>query len=114
VVAEWGERPASPDDRKEVLRSVVARAPKLIPLFNHRYLPEEPHEAGNPVFSVYQSDVIYYGTDLTDYFEREFTGWHCRPWPDQIKHIRFWSDLVERNLVTPRPRVFNPAMTRLK
>src|SRR5262249_17955195 len=75
---------------------------KLIPLISHRYLPEEPHEAGNPVFSVYQSDVIYYGTDLIDYFEREFTGRDYRPRLDQLrlnqmKHIRFWSDLVERS-----------------
>jgi hypothetical protein len=94
---EWGERPASSDARKDVLRSVISRAPKLIPLIGHRYLPEEPHEAGNPVFSVYQSDVIYYGADLADYFEREFAGWRHRPWPDHIKHIAFWSDLVEFN-----------------
>jgi len=50
------------------------------------------------VFSVYQADVIHYGADLTDYFEREFAGWSHRPWPDHIKYIRFWSDLVERNI----------------
>jgi hypothetical protein len=94
---EWGEKPASPDARKEVLRSVVSRAPKLIPLIGHRNLPEEPHEEGNPVFSVYQSDVIYYGANLTDYFEREFTGGDYRPRLDQMKPIRFWSDLAARN-----------------
>jgi hypothetical protein len=93
--AEWGERPASADARAEVLRSVVSGAPKLIPLFSHRYLPETPHESGNPVFPVYQSDVIYYGADLAHYFKREF-GSSDRPWPDRIKHIPFWSDLVER------------------
>jgi hypothetical protein len=51
---EWGPRPTDSCDREEVLRSVVLRAPKLIPLISHRYLPEEPHEEGNPVFSVYQ------------------------------------------------------------
>jgi hypothetical protein len=94
---EWGEKPAALDGRKEVLRSVVSRAPQLIPLIGHRYLPEEPHEEGNPVFSVYQSDVIYYGANIADYFEREFTGGDYRPQLNQLKHIRFWSDLVERN-----------------
>jgi hypothetical protein len=94
---EWGEKPDDPQAREEVLRSVLSRAPKLIPLISHRYLPEQPHEAGNPVFSVHQSDVIYYGTDLIDYFEREFMGRSHRPWPDQIKYIPFWSDLVGRN-----------------
>jgi|SRR5215467_11738858 len=37
---EWGERPPNPDARKEVLRPVISRAPKLIPLISHRYLPE--------------------------------------------------------------------------
>jgi hypothetical protein len=66
-------------------------------LISHRYLPEQPHEQGSPVFSVCQSDVIYYGANLEDYFEREFTRHDSRPWPDKIKYIPFWSDLVERN-----------------
>ncbi len=93
---EWGERPATEDARAEVVGKVVSEAPKLIPLVSHRYLPAEPHEAGNPVLSVYQSDVIYYGVNLTDYFEREF-GDPGRALPQGVKHIRFWSDLVERN-----------------
>lgn len=93
---EWGERPSTPEARAEVLTNVVNAAPKLIPLVSHRYLPADPHETGNPVFSVYQADTIYYGADLADYFEREF-GNADRPWPQRIKHIRFWSDLVERN-----------------
>ena len=92
----WGERPARADDRAEVLRDVVAQAPKLIPLISHRYLPADPHEAGNPVFSVYQSDIIYYGANLTDYFEREFMGLH-RPLPRPIKRIQFWSEFVGPN-----------------
>lgn len=94
---EWGEKPATPEARAEILRSEVSRAPKLIPLLAHRYLPEQPHEAGNPVFSVYQSDVIYYGADLADYFEREFEETRNAPWPHPIKRIPFWSELVDRN-----------------
>ena len=90
---EWGEKPVGPDAREEVLRSVVAHAPKLIPLIGHRYLPEEPHEPGNPVFSVYQADVIHYGTDLIDYFEREFAGWGHRPSRDQTSSFRFGLNL---------------------
>jgi hypothetical protein len=72
--------------------------PAELRVLGHRYLPEQPHEPGNPVFSVYQADVIYYGADLIDYFEREFAGWGHRPWPDQIRYIPFWSDLVARNI----------------
>lgn len=47
--------------------NVLKAAPRLIPICSHRYIPEEPHDAGNPVFSVMQSDVIYYGADLANY-----------------------------------------------
>ncbi len=90
---EWGERPTDAAERAEVLRDVVARAPMLIPVFSHRYLPATPGRAGNPVFSVHQSDVILYGANLEDYLEREENGWGCRPWPQAIREIDFWSEL---------------------
>jgi hypothetical protein len=95
---EWGEKPESPDARKEVARPFVSRAPKLIPLRSHQYLPEQPHEEGNPVLSAVYSDV-FYGLNLADYIEREFGGERNRPMPPsrQIKRIEFWSDLIVRN-----------------
>ena len=93
---EWGERPVTAETRAEVLRDIVNQAPKLVPLVSHRYIPSEPNESGNPIFSIYQSDVIYYGADLSDYFEREFgnaRGSVVGP----VKRIRFWSELVDRN-----------------
>jgi hypothetical protein len=92
--ADWGEKPQSPEARAEVLRSVVQAAPKLIPILGHRYLPDEPGEAGNPVLSVYQSDIIYYGADLSDYFNREF-GERTSSVGPVVKRIRFWSDFIE-------------------
>jgi hypothetical protein len=97
---EWGDRPAQGNERAEILRSVLRQAPKLVPLLSHRYIPSEPHEPGNPVFSIYQSDIIYYGKDLADYFERELGNNH-RPIGTPTKHIRFWSDLVERAYQAP-------------
>jgi hypothetical protein len=94
---EWGDRPDTPEARAEVLRDVVSGAPRLIPIFSHRYLPATPAIPGNPVFSVYQADVIHYGADLEDYIEREEHGWDVRPWPDVIREIDFWSELVRRN-----------------
>ncbi len=94
---EWGDRPGTAEERAEVLRGVVSRAPRLIPIFSHRFLPASPGESGNPVFSVYQSDVIHYGADLDDYIEREEQGWESVPWPDHVREIDFWSELVRRN-----------------
>lgn len=93
---EWGKIPSSARAREQVLREVVSGAPKLIPLIAHRYLPEQPHESGNPVFSTFYTDAVHYGANLKDYFEREFRPSSNKPWPPKIKYIPFWSDLVER------------------
>lgn len=68
----WGERPANLDDQKQRVRALVLAAPKLIPIFSHRYLLAEPCIANNPVFSIYQSDIIIYGANLHDYLIHEF------------------------------------------
>jgi hypothetical protein len=93
---EWGERPPSEAERAEVVTAVVATAPRLIPIYSHRYIPEEPHEAGNPVFSVYQSDIILYGTNLENYLENEFSTPLRYEIVGEAKRIRFWSDAVDR------------------
>jgi hypothetical protein len=92
---EWGERPTSLTDQKEKLRWIFGEAPKLIPLIGIRYIPDEPHESGNPVFSVMASDIVYYGANLIDWLERERGGLQSKekPWPP-IKEIRFWGQAV--------------------
>lgn len=95
---EWGDRPATRGERAEALRAIVESAPRLVPIIGHRYIPETPHEAGNPVFSVMQSDIVYYGADLADYLRREFSPAPPRtPVERPRRRIPFWSDLVERN-----------------
>jgi len=94
---EWGERPLMPDAAEEHFRSVFARAPKLIPVFGHRYIPDEPHEAGNPVFSVWQMDVIHYGANLEDYVARETRNRAFEEEWRPLKKIAFWSSAVEYN-----------------
>jgi hypothetical protein len=77
----------------------MENAPRLIPIFGHRYLPAEPEIAGNPVFSVYQTDIIYYGVDLRRYLSCEFGGLdYALANRDEPRRIRFWADLVEDNL----------------
>jgi hypothetical protein len=93
---EWGEIPEALDERREILRSVFATAPKLIPIYGHRCIPETPHEAGNPVFSVWQMDVIIYGADLEDYIRREMTP-GASGHPPPAKQIPFWSRAVDFN-----------------
>jgi hypothetical protein len=92
---EWGARPESVDEAEAVqlAAQAVAAAPRLIPIFAHRYIPAEPGRAGNPVFSVHQMDIIIYGNDLLSYFANEFAGvaaWYTPPL--DARPIRFWSD----------------------
>ncbi|MBV9989999.1 MAG: SMI1/KNR4 family protein [Alphaproteobacteria bacterium] len=94
---EWGPMPEENSAREARLREIFAQAPKLIPVCGHRYIPETPHEAGNPVFSVYQMDVIVYGADLADYIVHENTvGPRIFETPP-AKMIPFWSRAVEFN-----------------
>lgn len=92
---EWGIRPHTAEQRATRLREILSNAPRLIPVFGHRYIPESPRESGNPVFSVYQADIIHYGANLADYLDREFFDGMHRPWPEDIKHIDFWSSFID-------------------
>jgi hypothetical protein len=56
------------------VRDLAAAAPRLIPVFGHRYLLAEPCQTGNPVLSIYQTDVVVYGADLRCYLLAEFAG----------------------------------------
>ncbi len=98
---EWGSRPNDPAERAAVLRGVVDAAPKLIPVYGHRYIPETPREAGNPVFSVYQADIVVYGRDLETYIDHEFLmdplDFNLE---DAGKPIAFWSEIVRRGYST--------------
>ena len=96
---EWGPRPARLNEAQAIVRRLVAAAPVLVPVYGHRMIPDRPSIAGNPVFSVHQTDIIYYGTDLRDYLIHEFLAdkevgiW---PIPDSVRQVEFWE--IERFL----------------
>lgn len=68
----WGRAPSGLSERLRRAHEEVAKWPRLIPLYGHRYLPAAPAESGAPVFSVWQTDVIVYGRDLLAYVKHEF------------------------------------------
>lgn len=88
---EWGVRPEAGEDALAVATRLLGAAFPMIPVFAHRRLPAERHRAGNPVLSLHQTDVIYYGCDLEDYLRHEFQLGGRREWPDRIPAIPFWS-----------------------
>lgn len=89
----WGTKPATAKARAEIAAAAVAAAPRLIPVYSHRYIPETPSEAGNPVFSVYQTNIIVYGDTLERYISNEFGFGGFVP-SVGTKYIPFWSDLA--------------------
>ena len=90
----WGEKPEIFEQQKEIATQNFKKYPKLIPIYSNRYIPSKPHETGNPILSVHQIDIIYYGFDLATYFRNEF---HLRlpdnfEIPQSPKYIEFWSE----------------------
>ncbi|ANP55647.1 hypothetical protein J2Z21_005720 [Streptomyces griseochromogenes] len=94
-LTDWDARPAGTQDALEVARTHLAGVPVMVPIHSHRYLLADPDRTGTPVLSMYQTDIIYYGTDLVDYFHHEFG----RPVPTPEGHryatIPFWSSFLE-------------------
>ena len=69
---DWKEKPENFEQQRKIVVRFYREYPKLIPIYSHRYIPTKPCLSGNPVFSVYQTDIIYYGYDLAQYFAHEF------------------------------------------
>jgi hypothetical protein len=90
----WGSKPPHLSDARLSLTHQVQQAPRLIPVCGHRYISSEPSLVRNPVFSVWQADIVYYGFDLAGYFTMEF----AMPLPDWAarvpRPIRFWDDFL--------------------
>lgn len=84
------------EDAIEICKYEIKNVPKLIPIFSHRYIPSQPHEACNPIFSVYQTDIVYYGENLTSYLKLEFKieGYREVDSRAAIKEIRFWPKIM--------------------
>ncbi|MDI4647477.1 SMI1/KNR4 family protein [Cohnella hashimotonis] len=93
---EWGVKPVDLEAAKGKCIVQYRNAPKLIPIYSHRYIPETPFEAGNPILSVHQTDIIYYGENLHSYLMVEFD---LKKYDQidfySIKRIPFWSDIIE-------------------
>lgn len=92
---KWGEKPSNLEERKKNIKNMALEAPKLIPIYHHRYIASLECEK-NPVFSFMGTDVIYYGKDLIDYFMLEFKlKDHEVFMNDEVSYIPFWSDLLK-------------------
>jgi hypothetical protein len=90
---EWGPRPEAVSAALGIADRHLREAPVLVPLYGHRFMPSVPATPGNPVLSVHQTDIIYYGNDLLDWLAYEFTGGGSRKSPS--RRVPYWSDLMD-------------------
>jgi hypothetical protein len=92
----WGEKPTDLIEAKKKCIEEMKKVPRLLPIYSHRYIPIVKGIDNPPIFSVYQTDAIYYGVDLENYLRIEFG---FLPWDfineaidkDEIVQIPFWS-----------------------
>ena len=67
-------------------------APKLIPVYGHRYMPMNGFDP--PVFSVVGRDVVYFGSDLFEYLRREFLESPADKSPISfMPYVPVWGDI---------------------
>lgn len=70
-------------------------APKLIPIYSHRYMPIIDHP-DPPVFSTVGRDTIWYGKNLKEYLYNEFIREYNNV-NDNIPYIPLWSEIIKNN-----------------
>ena len=105
----WGGRPDKAEDVHKKFAQLVATAPKLIPITGHRYLLADSLEAGNPVLSVWGSDIICYGSNLRNFLLLQLSGLigldhdevsevaNAGMTRERIAAIPFWGELMLRD-----------------
>ena len=95
--AEWGTKPSTVQEAIEVAKVRLAAVPQMVPVYGHRYLPPGHGTYGHAVLSMYQTDIITYGSDLADYIVREFDRANAKPfdgdWQRRLT-VPFWSQFV--------------------
>jgi hypothetical protein len=87
----WGIRPGDPNAALAAAKTFLLTAPRMIPLYSHRYLPAVI--PGHPVLSIYQTDVVHYGNDIPDWLNREFGLGKPTDHPVRAT-ATFWRDLL--------------------
>jgi hypothetical protein len=93
----WGPRPEDQAEARKAAEEHLATVPRMIPVYGHRYLPGGRSTYGHSVLSIWQTDMICYGTDLVDYIYQEFGGQgldrHDPRWQPRVT-VPFWSDFL--------------------
>lgn len=91
----WGERPFSEEQALSIAGERLNRAAGLIPLYSHRYMACLENSGDSPVLSVYGGDIIYYGSNLSNWLQIEFCGLpHKTIFESELPEIPGWQELL--------------------
>ncbi|MFI7511694.1 hypothetical protein ACIBSS_33285 [Micromonospora aurantiaca] len=89
----WGSRPSTRDMASREARRVLLAAPKMVPVYGHRFLPAGRGSYGHPVLSMWGWDIIVYGADLLDYIGNEFDRTYDDRQQAEVT-VPFWRDYL--------------------
>ena len=99
-LSAWGPRPEDKQERLDIFTTHFTAWPKLLPVYGHRAIPVSPTKPGNPVFSIMETDIIYYGTSLANWISIEFANapeaYARNLRIEEARHIPVWSDFAEQ------------------
>ena len=93
-VNKWGKMPKDLCERKSIILKEYNKAPKIIPVFMHRFIPIID-DKNPPILSIHYTDIIYYARNLSEYFMIEFGLKRPNVNINQYRYIPFWTDLIE-------------------
>lgn len=85
----------SREQRVEVVAELYKNAPKIIPVYSHRFMPEMNDDNDQPVLSIHYGDIVYYGRNLQEYLLYEFCGVDISKYISEYKNVPFWTDMME-------------------
>lgn len=92
---KYGERPDDNNLAIQILKENYENAPKLVPIYKHRYIVAL-EEKKIQIISVMQSDIIYYGQNINEYFKYEFElAGKSEISYNYNNYIPFWSDIID-------------------
>ncbi|CAH9148147.1 unnamed protein product [Cuscuta epithymum] len=109
-IDSWGNRPEDDDEAVISAKEILRKAPVLVPIYRHFYIPSAPCFAGNPVFYVHGVEVKVWSFDLTGFFQRidfrrrddsavlrQSSSLNNAPaWAaTEARRIEFWTELAE-------------------
>ena len=87
---QWGERPTDEVSALHVAQEGLQVAPTLIPFWGGIYIPDDPPEDGNPLFSVNDFDIVYIAESLYALAKRSRLGGWLSDTTGPMRDILLW------------------------